>query len=89
MIQSQFLLKLLKFYSSLEHGGPENDDRERRDVVFDRYDREDPCIGMKQIITGFSKWSERYMAACNGQKNFSHQAKRMKKWGAVFIKGNH
>ena len=80
---------LLNFYSSLEHGGPENDDRERRDIDFDRYNRADPCIGMKQIITGFSKWNARYMASCNGQKKFSHQAKRMEKWRAVFIKGTH
>ena len=76
-------------YSSLPHGGPENNGRKRRDIGFARYDRDDPCIGMKQIITGFSKWSERYISSCFGQKNNSHQAKRMKKWRAVFAKGNH
>ena len=75
--------------SSLTHGGPENDGRERRDIGFQRYNRDDPCIGMKQIITGFSKWNERYISSCSGQKKHSHVAKRLKKWRAVFIKGKH
>ena len=83
-LKNNFLTK----YSSLQHGGPENDDRERRDIDYERYDRDDPCIGMKQIITGFSKWSARYISACSGQKNNYHQAKRMPKWRTVLIKGN-
>ena len=74
-------------YFSLAHGGPKND-RQRRDLSFDRYDREDPCIGMKQIITGFSKWSNRYIAACSGQKNHSYQSKRMTRWLGILNKGN-
>ena len=69
------------FYDdSMEHGGPEAD-RERRDV--DRYDREDPCIGMKQLITGFSKWSDRYISQCSGQRNNQFQKKRMTKWQGI------
>ena len=70
----------------LPHGGPKSD-RERRDIGFDRYDRENPCKGMKQIITGFAKWSERYISTCSGQKNYSHQAKRMVKWTDILNTG--
>ena len=42
----------------LPHGGPA--DRRRReldsDSIWDRYDREDPAVGTKQITTGFRKW---------------------------------
>ena len=72
--------------NQLPHGGP-SDDRERRDAQFNRYDRENPCNGMKQIITGFSKWSERFISSCSGQKNFQHQAKRMNKWRGIFNQG--
>ena len=75
------------FYDeSLEHGGPA-DDRKRRDLDFDRYNREDPCIGMQQIITGFRKWSERYLSKCRGQKNNKHQAIRMASWSNSWNKG--
>ena len=73
-------------YFRLPHGGPESD-RERRDLSFDRYDRENPCTGMKQIITGFSKWSNRYISTCSGQKNYSHQIKRMTKWRGILNEG--
>ena len=76
-----------KYLSVLPHGGPKND-REKRDLSFDRYDREYPCIGMNQIITGFSKWSDRYISSCNGQKNYSHQTNRMKKWKNIMNTGN-
>ena len=60
------------FYDSdlLPHGGPNPNSRKRRalDLDFDRYDREDPFTGTKQITTGFRKWAERYIADCNGQK---------------------
>ena len=76
------------FYDeNLPHGGP-SDDRKRRDAEFDRYDRVNPCRGMKQLITGFAKWSERYISSCSGQKNEQHQAKRMEKWGGIMNKGN-
>ena len=63
-----------------EHGG-----RDRRDALdsVDRYDREDPCKGMKQILTGFSKWSDRYISECSGQRTMKHQKNRMIKWGGI------
>ena len=65
--------------NNLPHGGP-SDDRKRRDVDVDRYDRDDPSVGVKQLTTGFSKWAQRYLSACSGQKNFKHQVNRMAKW---------
>merc|ERR1711953_280052 len=65
----------------LPHGGPA--DRKRRsadDHDWDRYNREDPSEGTKQLTTGYRKWAERYLSACSGQRNYSHQVNRMKKW---------
>ena len=79
-----FLLKT--HFSFHPHGGPESD-RERRSLDFDRYDRENPCNGMKQILTGFAKWSDRYISTCSGQKNFAHQTKRIAKWRGILSEG--
>ena len=79
-------IKSLKTYFSFPHGGPESD-RKRRDLNFDRYDRENPCAGMKQILNGFSKWTDRYISACSGQKNHSYQQKRLTKWRYILSKG--
>merc|ERR1712131_132123 len=63
----------------LPHGGP-SDDRKRRDAEWDRYDREDPSVGVKQLTTGFRKWAERYLSQCSGQRNYKYQVNRMNKW---------
>merc|ERR1712207_33064 len=47
---------------NLPHGGPERKRREDDDM--DRYNREDPVQGTKQITTGFRKWAERYISQC-------------------------
>ena len=66
-------------HDQLPHGGPA--ERKRRDLDdVDRYNREDPAIGVKQLTTGYRKWAERYLAACSGQRNYQHQIKRMNKW---------
>ena len=65
----------------LPHGGPERKRRDLDDV--DRYNREDPAIGMKQLTTGYRKWAERYLSACSGQKNYQYQVNRMNKWNAL------
>ena len=68
--------------NQLPHGGPE--ERKRRDLDdVDRYNREDPSVGVKQLTTGYRKWAERYLAACNGQKKHQHQINRMNKWNAL------
>ena len=63
----------------LPHGGP-SDDRKRREADVDRYDREDPSVGIKQLTTGFSKWAQRYLSQCSGQRNYNYQVNRMAKW---------
>ena len=62
-----------------EHGGPERKRRED-DADVDRYNREDPVEGTKQITTGFRKWAERYISQCSGQRQYQHQLNRMTKW---------
>ena len=72
------------FYdASLEpHGGPEGARKRRSDdeFDFDRYNREDPSIGIKQITTGYRKWAERYISQCSGQRLYQHQIDRMNSW---------
>ena len=75
---------LFRFYdeNQLPHGGP-SDERKRRDLdIFDRYDREDPSVGTKQITTGFRKWAERYLSACSGQRQYQYQVNRMNRWNS-------
>merc|ERR1712020_83926 len=64
--------------NQLPHGGPERKRREVDDV--DRYNREDPVEGTKQITTGFRKWAERYISQCSGQRDNQFQVNRMNKW---------
>ena len=72
---------------NLPHGGPNaSDDRKRRDAEWDRYDREDPSVGIKQITTGFSKWAQRYISECSGQRTQQYQVKRMARWNAALQK---
>ena len=62
------------------HGGP-NPARKRRDEdSVERYNRDDPTIGVKQLTTGYRKWAERYLSQCSGQKQYKHQINRMNKW---------
>ena len=57
------------YNAELEHGGPEGVGRKRRsndDFDVDRYDRENPANGIRQITTGYRKWAERYISQCGG-----------------------
>lgn len=48
-----------------------------------RYNREDPKIATAQLLSGFEKWAERYLAECSGQpRNYQHQIKRMARWNS-------
>ena len=65
---------------------------EEDDEFFDfldneRYDRSDPCRGIKQIETGFKKWAHRYIGGCGGQYNAKHQFRRAKKFYEFFTQG--
>merc|ERR1712131_521833 len=66
---------------NLPHGGPER--KRREDDEMDRYNREDPVQGTKQITTGFRKWAERYISQCSGQRQYQHQINRMNKWNSL------
>ena len=66
--------------NQLPHGGPSDDRKRRAADDVDRYDREDPSVGVKQLTTGFSKWATRYLSECSGQKNNKYQVNRMNKW---------
>merc|ERR1739847_12715 len=68
--------------NQLPHGGP-SDDRKRREADVDRYNREDPSEGIKQLTTGYSKWAVRYLSQCSGQKNYQYQVNRMNKWNSA------
>ena len=49
-----------------------------------RYDRDDPCTGIRQIQNGFKKWAHRYIGACGGQVKEQHQFKRAEKLYGIF-----
>ena len=62
----------------LPHGGPA---RKRRNAdQTERYNRDDPVEGVKQLTTGYRKWAERYLSQCSGQMRYQHQVKRMNRW---------
>ena len=69
--------------NNLPHGGPSDDRKRRAADDVDRYNREDPVEGVKQLTTGFSKWAQRYLSACSGQRNYQYQVNRMSKWNAA------
>merc|ERR1711988_1501106 len=68
---------------NLPHGGPEERKRRSDDFDVDRYNREDPSVGIKQITTGYRKWAQRYIAQCAGQKNNKYIVNRMNKWNGI------
>ena len=72
---------------NLPHGGPASHNVQRRDIDDIRYDREDPCTGVKQIMTGFTKWTLRYISQCYGQRENAYQFKRLGRWHKVLNSG--
>jgi len=75
--------------NQLPHGGPPDRRRRAADdeaMEVDRYNREDPCVGTKQLTTGFRKWAERFLSQCSGQRQFNYQVNRMNDWN-VKLKG--
>ena len=61
---------------------------EADDDFNEEYNTENPCEAVNKFTTGISNWTNRYMSLCNGQKNKSHQKKRMEKWRNLLNKGN-
>lgn len=75
------------------HGGRPRDRREDDDENLDddydfgkaaddliRYDRKNPLRGLRQIMTGYRKWAERYVDQCPAEK----QDKKLSKWANSF-----
>ena len=60
---------------------------EADDGFDEEYNTENPCKTVNKLTTGISNWTDRYMSLCNGQKNKSHQKKRMEKWRNLLNKG--
>ena len=65
----------------LPHGGPVERKRREADDV-ERYNRDDPSEGVRQLTTGYRKWAERYISQCSGQRQNSFQVNRMNRWNA-------
>ena len=70
---------ICQFYdeNQLPHGGPAPD-RKRREADFERYNKEQPLVGIKQITAGFRKWAQRYIAGCKLQP--ARQVDRANDW---------
>ena len=60
---------------------------EAEDEIEIEYDTSNPCKAVDSLTTGYSEWTARYIASCNGQKRKSHQRKRMVKWNNMLQKG--
>ena len=70
--------------NNLPHGGPANSRKRRADDLdcdesgICRYDKSQPLRGIKQITSGFRKWSQRYIVECKVQPGV--QTDRANKW---------
>ena len=62
-------------------------DGEEDDEIEVEYDNSNPCGAIDGLINGYSKWADRYIAACKGQKNYSHQKNRFARWNNMLDKG--
>merc|ERR1711970_1168898 len=69
------------FDDSVEHGGPEPEDDDQ-DV---RYSETDAVASVNGITAGIRKWSQRYLAACGGQKNHEHIVNHANKWRSKLL----
>merc|ERR1712050_465932 len=62
--------------NQLPHGGPAKARKRRsflgdEDDVLNRYDKNNPVVGIKQITTGFAKWAKRYIYMQTGPTYYS------------------
>ena len=74
-----------RMLESLQRCGTTYDEAE--DEIETEYDTGNPCEAVDFLTTGYSEWTARYIASCNGQKRNSHQRKRMVKWNNMLQKG--
>jgi len=87
-------IKACFFYDpNTEHGGRERRDGDDYDENLDddydfgkasddliRYDKSNPLRGLRQIMTGYRKWAERYIDQCPAEK----KDKALSKWANAF-----
>ena len=71
--------------NSFEKCGTNRDERD--DEIDVKYETGDSCLAIKELMNGYSEWVERYISSCNGQRNYSHQKRRIEKWKNLFNKG--
>ena len=50
------------------------------DVFAQRIDEVDPFRAVKQLTSGYSKWTSRFLSNCRGQSRNNHQVRRMELW---------
>ena len=56
----------------------------------ERYNRENPCEGIKEIMNGFRKWADRYLGSfgqCWRQSQYGFQRIRAQKYYKIFSEG--
>ena len=63
-------------------------DGDAKEEINIEYDTENPCRAINWLMYRFSMWTDRNIASCNGQKNKSHQNKRLQKWKNILNKGH-
>ena len=82
----KFLTNSARMHRSFALCGTKHDEADKK--IHIEYDIENPCVAIKELMTGFSDWTNRYIASCQGQKRKSHQKKRIQKWSNMLNKGN-
>ena len=75
-----------RMHRSFVRCGTKHDEADEKIDI--EYDIENPCVAIKKLMTGFSNWTDRYIASCKGQKKKSHQKNRFEKWSNMLNKGN-
>ena len=83
--KNKFQTNTSRMMKSFERCGTTNVEGE--DEIEIEYDTSNPCRAIDELINGYSKWVDRYIADCKGQKNHSHQKKRFEKWNNKLDKG--
>ena len=55
------------------------------DVFAMRIDEIDPFRAVKQLTTGYTKWTQRFIGNCRGQARNEHQKRRMELWNMKLL----
>ena len=56
-----------------------------KDVFAMRIDEIDPFRAVKQLTTGYTKWTKRFIGNCRGQQRNAHQQRRMDLWNQKLL----